>query len=117
MMQRVVAILTQARAFADRYDEIEAEDGSDDVTPETEMIGEFIVETLQPGPVQTPTDHPQDVADAVVGAMQPRVGVLLSCFTAAFTELSVRYDEAKGDGATTELLRELALRWELEDGE
>lgn len=114
MMQRVVAILTQARAFADRYGE--AEDDSEDVTPETEMIGEFIVETLQPGPVQAPTDHPQDVADAVIGAMQPRVGVLLACFTAAFTELSVRYDEAEGDGAAAELLRELALRWELEDG-
>ncbi|MFJ9038018.1 hypothetical protein ACIRF8_15665 [Streptomyces sp. NPDC102406] len=116
MMQRVVAILTQARDLADQYDESSAED-SDEVRPEAEMIGEFVLEAIEPGPVGVRTDRPQDVANAVTAAIQPRVGLLVACFSAAFTQLASRYDESEGDGASAALLRELALQWEMEDGE
>lgn len=113
MMQRVIAILTQAREVADLY---QADDESDELSPQAEMMGELIVEALQPGAVTTTSPRPQDVADAVIAAMQPRVGLLVACFTAAFTHIAHRYDEAVGEGSSAEALRQFVINWELDDG-
>jgi hypothetical protein len=113
MMQRVVAILTQARETADRYDE---DIDRDDLDADHELMGELIAEVLRVDGITAKDPSPQAVADAVMAAVQPRIGLLAGCFIAAYVTLAYEHDARGSAPSSVELLRDMALRWEL-DGE
>lgn len=111
MMQRVVAILTQAREIAEAWEE----DEERDLTEQSDLIGELIAETMRLNAITPASAAPQDVADAVAAALQPRIGLLAACFTAAFTRLAAEHDAGKPDANSADVLRRLVLEWELDD--
>lgn len=112
MMQRVVAVLTQAGELAKVWEE----DPDRDVSDQTQMAGELISEALSPVKltISNPT-NPQAVVDAVVQALQPRIGQLVGCFIAAFTRLALHHDDGDTETSSTDVLRQLALEWEMND--
>ena len=112
MMQRVIAVLTQAGELAKAWEE----DPDRDLSDQTAMAGELIAEALSLDPltVSNPT-NPQAVADAVVQALQPRIGQLAGCFSAAFTRLAMHHDDGDTATSSTDVLRQLALEWEMDD--
>lgn len=114
MMQRVVAILTQAGEMAKAWEE-----GIDrgDLGEEQEIAGELIAEVLRLDKVVVTDPSPQAVADAVMQAIQPRVGLLAGCFIAAFTRLAFHHDGGDADISSADMLRRVALEWELDDEE
>lgn len=113
MMQRVVAVLTQARELLERSDWSEE---TGELSPQGSLMGEFIAEALRPNTVIVGVPTSQAVSDAVMAEIQPRVGQLVGCFAAAYVELAMEHD-ARSDKTSTEILRELMLRWELQGDE
>lgn len=109
-MQRVVAILTQAREMSDAWEE---DADRDDLDEQQQLTGELIAEVLQLDGLAVTDPSPQAVADAVMQAIQPRVGSLVAHLTAAFMRLAYHHDKGDTDISSTEVLRRLALEWEL----
>ena len=114
MMQRVVAILTQAMEMAEAWEE---DVDRDDLSPQQELIGELIAETLTLDGLLVTDPSPQAVSDAVMKAIQPRIGQLVACLMAAFTRLALHHDGGDTDISSADALRRLALEWELADGD
>ncbi|WP_093617480.1 hypothetical protein [Streptomyces indicus] len=112
MMQRVIAILTQAKVTADGLSEDEA---FEDLNSDTQLIGQLIRETLDFDSIVVGSNDPQDVANAVADALTERVGLLASCFVAAFVHLASHYDA--GDGSSARVLQQFALAWELDESD
>ncbi|MEU1071954.1 MULTISPECIES: hypothetical protein [unclassified Streptomyces] len=113
MMQRVVAILTQAKDMSDALDE---DRDREDLNPESEMVGQLIAETLDFDAITVTDTDPQAVADTVAKAMTSRVGLLTSCLIAAFCRLADHHDVGDTGISSAEVLQRLALEWEM-DGE
>jgi hypothetical protein len=109
MMQRVVAVLTQAREMLDRP---ESSQESEDFDPQDELMGEFIAEVLRVDTVVVGPATPEAVSRAVMEALQPRVGRLVGCLAAAYSELALEHD-AGNVKSSAEILQALMLRWEL----
>ncbi len=112
MMQRVIAILTQAKRVADGFDEDEERE---DLNPDSQLVGELIRETMNFDTLSLHSSHPQDIADAVAEAVTRRAGLLASCLVGAFVCLADHYDAI--DGSTAEVLQQMALEWERDETE
>jgi predicted nucleic acid-binding protein len=107
MMQQVVAILTQTREISDNLEDI---DEDSDVSEASLRAGELIAEVLRVDGITISDPHPQAVSDAVMAALQPRVGLLAASFIAAFTRLAMVHDNGEAT-SSADVLRDLALEW------
>lgn len=112
MMQRVIAILTQAKQAADMLDEDEERE---DLNPETLLVGQLIRETLDFEAITVTSTDPRHVASAVADAMASRVGLLASCLVGAFVRLAIHHDDGDTGISSTDILQQMALEWELDD--
>lgn len=112
MMQRVVAILTQAKEMSDAWEE---DIDREDLSEQQELTGELIADALRLDGLIVTDPSPQAVADAVMQAIQPRVGSLVAHFIAAFMRLAHHHDTGDVDVSSVDVLRRLALEWELDD--
>lgn len=112
MMQRVIAILTQAMRVSDALDEDESRE---DLNSDTELVGQLIREALDFDEVAVRSTDPQTVANAVAQALTLRVGLMASCFVGAFVRLAEEHDAGDADSSSVELLQRLVLEWELDD--
>lgn len=112
MMQRVVAVLTQAGEMAKAWEE---DPDRDDLDAQKAMSAEMISEVLSLDTVVVGDPSPQAVANAVVQAMQPRIGELVGCFIAAFSRLARHHDEGDSSISSADMLQRMALEWELDD--
>jgi hypothetical protein len=110
MMQRVVAILTQAQKMSDAWGE---DLDRDDLAQDQDLAGQLIAEVLQLDGIAVTDPNPQAVADAVMQAVQPRVASLVAHLIAAFMRLAHHHDEGDTDISSTDVLRRLALEWEM----
>ncbi|MFD7408760.1 hypothetical protein ACFV7R_40350 [Streptomyces sp. NPDC059866] len=114
MLQRVVAILTQAREMADLYGE---DRERDDLDSQGELIGELIAELLEFDAVTPASSDSQDVADAVARSIQSRMILMAGCFSAAFARLAIYHDRCDADASSAEVLRRMVIEWERQDDE
>jgi hypothetical protein len=112
MMQRVIAILTQASEVANAIEE-DAE--RIDVSEQEELAGELVLEILRFDSFTARDPSPEAVAEAVMDAVRPRVGQMVGCFVAAFSRLAFHHDGGDADISSAAMLRRMALEWELDD--
>lgn len=112
MMQRVVAILTQAKEMSEAWEE---DIDREDLSPQAELVGQLIKETLDFDSITITSSDPQAVADTVAKAMTSRVGLLTSCLIAAFCRIAYHHDGGDADISSAEMLQRLALEWEIGD--
>jgi hypothetical protein len=113
MMRRVVAILTQAR---DTVEQQEAAEDRSGLFPGYLLMGDLVAEMLSVEGVTVTDPSPQAVADALVAALQPRVSLMVGCFVAAYLSLAHHHDAQDPPPSSEELLRDMALRWEIDRG-
>ncbi|MEV8033868.1 hypothetical protein [Streptomyces sp. NPDC086182] len=112
MMQQVVALLTQAQEMTEAWEE---DVDRDDLSPQAALAGELIAEVLVLDGITVKDPSPQAVADVVMSAIQPRVGQLVACLMAAYVRLAYHHDGGDADISSKDVLRRMALEWELDD--
>ena len=112
MMRRVIAILTHA---ADVAEALEEDVERDDLGEQGQLAGELVLEMFEFGSLAVTDPSPQAVADAVVAELQPRIGMMVGCFVAAFSRLAFHHVGGDTEISSTDMLRRMALEWELDD--
>ncbi|MFF8931565.1 hypothetical protein ACF1AO_30350 [Streptomyces longwoodensis] len=110
MMQRVVAILTQAKQMSEAST---AEIGGEQYRAQAQIVGEFVVEAMSTGIIALDGIDPQAVSAA--RSFQYRLGALVACFSAAYVHLALHYDSSAADLSSGDVLRQLALEMRSKD--
>ncbi|MFB7867829.1 hypothetical protein [Streptomyces sp. NPDC056069] len=118
MVKRVIAMLTEARAeMAVLRQDPEHRRASS--APQAHLLDELMREALQvqllvPSSVAS-AEVAERIATMASRALQPRIVQMVVSFAAAFDRLATAHDEGRIDVSSTDVLRQLALDWEMAD--
>jgi hypothetical protein len=112
VLQRVVSLLTHTEELARLLEEDVDRDIDTEPTLISALLGDLVPPVTVPGDASA-----QEVADVLSQHFGRALERLVSTFAVVFHELAHVHDQGRTDVSSAEVLRDLALRWELHDWE